>query len=139
MTKAAFKATRELVGMTQAALARELAVEVRSVKRWESELAPQQPPEAAWAILERAREQQRKVVAYGLELAKSSGASTVRMPYWASEADFISWSTDADFGLDSDWHMANANLRAAAVLLEDHGFEVEWVDGRNNPALAAEQ
>lgn len=135
MTKAAFKATREMVGMTQAALAGELSVEVRSVKRWESELAPQMPPEDAWSILRRARDQQRKIVAYALEVAKASGVNTVRLPYWTSEADYVSWSTDADHGIYGDWRMANANLRAAAILLEDNGFAVEWVDGRHNPAL----
>ena len=65
-TKAGFRAAREGVGMTQHALARELGVEVRSVKRWESPDAPQVPPEDAWDVLDAALAAQRQAVAYAL-------------------------------------------------------------------------
>ena len=133
-SKAAFRATREMVGMTQAALADELGVEVRSVKRWESPSAPQVPPHDAWAILDAALERQREVVMFALGkvhdvMDETGGApQAVALPYWASAEDYLANSTDGMLGVAGDWRMANANARALACTLWADGLEVAWGD-----------
>ena len=47
MNKAAFKALREDIGISQAALAKELGVTVRSVSRWENPREDNEPQQFA--------------------------------------------------------------------------------------------
>ena len=129
-TKAAFRAIREMVGMTQHALAQELGVEVRSVKRWESPDAPQMPPQDAWDVLDAALADQRQVVAYALgkvdEVAQQRGnyPHAVTLPYWTSQAAYDAGHVLEDGG---DWRMANANSRLVAFALHERGIPVEWI------------
>lgn len=137
-TKAEFRAIRETVGMTQGALARELGVEVRSVKRWESPTAPQVPPQDAWDVLDAALSAQRRGIAAALgkvdELAKERGAypKSVMLPYWSSQDSY-----DRDHYVDDggDWRMANATNRTLAERLHERGIRVEWSDGPTVPRM----
>lgn len=130
-TKAEFRALRETVGMTQGALAGEMGVQIRSVKRWENPDAPQEPPEEAWEVLDDAIEAQRRVVSYTLgkvdEIAEKRGdyPKAVAMPYWACSADYKKFHTVPDGG---DWRMANANLRLISFALHEKGIKVVWTD-----------
>lgn len=139
-SKAEFRAIREMIGLTQAALASELGVEVRSVKRWESPEAPQTPPEDAWGVLDAAKAHQDEIIAFALEkvaeLEDKMGepARKVSIPYWASAEDYRAHSTDAAAGVGGDWRMANANGRRLAAALMATGRLVEWQDGSANPA-----
>lgn len=138
-SKAAFRAIRETVGYTQAALADELGVQVRSIKRWESRETPQQPPEDAWRILTAALEAQDDVVDYAYEKANEIigklctdeyvAPPAIHLRYWTSGEDYAARSTDARLGVAGDWRMANANARAVAAVLRSHAIEVEFVDG----------
>lgn len=128
-TKTEFRAIREICGITQAALAKELGVEVRSVKRWESDAALQQPPADAWAVLDDALAVQRQVVDYALAKIDETGAHAVRLPYWASPEDFADRSTDAALGVNLDaesFRRANANTRALAAVLMAEGTPIVW-------------
>ena len=146
-TKAEFRALRELVGMTQAALAAELGVEVRSVKRWEKPLPDgwYQPPNDAWDVLDEARERQREAVASACEVVDAALAATGRMPeevtlaYWLGEGEYAQFSTDADKGIEGDWRMANANARVAASVLAYRGCNVRFVPGAGAVAVPATQ
>ena len=139
-SKAEFRAIREQIGMTQAALADELGVEIRSVKRWEKP-SPDgwyQPPQDAWDVLDAALEQQHRIVDAAIakvdEIMASMGSlpEAVELKYWLSESDYVSWSTDADYGIDGDWRMANANTRACATVLRLRGIAVRFVSGAGN-------
>jgi len=133
--KAAFKAIREQVGITQSSLAGQLGVQVRSVKRWEDPNSPQLPPDDAWNVLEAALERQNEGVAAAIEavmaIADEQGSfpEHVELKYWLSEGDYLQWSTDADLGVASDWRMANANARACAAALESRDIEVVFRSG----------
>lgn len=137
-TKAELRATRETVGMTQGALARELGVEVRSVKRWESPTAPQVPPQDAWDALDAALDTQRRGIATALgkvdELAKERGAypKSVMLPYWTSQDAYDEGHYVDDGG---DWRMANATNRTLAERLHERGIRVEWSDGPTVPRM----
>ncbi|MBQ6651415.1 MAG: helix-turn-helix domain-containing protein [Atopobiaceae bacterium] len=130
--KAAFHAIRELTGMTQSALAAELGVEVRSVKRWESPRAPQLPPPDAWDVVAKALSRQREVVRFALDkvhdVTDEQGAPPceVCLPYWSGAEDYEQHSTDAALGVTGDWRMANANTRALATALWAEGVRVTW-------------
>lgn len=137
-TKAEFRAIRETVGMTQGALARELGVEVRSVKRWESPTAPQVPPQDAWDVLDAALSAQRRGIATALgrvdEIAKERGAypKSVMLPYWTSQDAYDEGHYVDDGG---DWRMANATNRTLAERLHERGIRVEWTDGPTVPRM----
>ena len=131
-TKAEFRAIRETVGMTQAALADELGVQERSVKRWEGKDAPQVPPEDAWDVLGAALDRQREVVLFALskvyEISDEMGDEPIHvsLPYWSCAEDYEASFTDAANGIHGDWRMANANARVLAAILWAEGVEVEW-------------
>lgn len=129
-TKAAFRAAREMVGMTQAALADALGVEVRSVKRWESLDAPQEPPQDAWGVLGDAKREQDSLIGATLDAVERVKAAmghypgSYRMVYWTSQRQWDRYRV----GPQADWRMANAASRAIAVVLAERGVEVEWTD-----------
>lgn len=138
-TKAEFKATRERVGMTQAHLAQLMDVSQRSVRYWEDPTQPRRmPPTEAWEIVQDALAQQRRVMGFALakvdEITQDMGQAPncIQLPYWKSQADYLTHSTDAASGVVGEYHMANANNLAIAIILEHQGVNVEWVDG--NPA-----
>lgn len=134
-SKSAFRAVRESVGMTQAALAAELGVQVRSIKRWESSEAPQEPPADAWEVLQKAYRDQLEIIQFALVKARELDAElpdgaerTVALPYWPDAETYGRHSTDSRLGVAGDWRMANASVRAAAILLRDRGYLVEFVN-----------
>lgn len=137
-TKAEFRAIRETVGMTQAALARELGVEVRSIKRWESPTAPQVPPKDAWDVLDAALSAQRRGIAAALgkvdEVAQEYGSypESVALPYWSGQDAYDEGHYVDDGG---DWRMANATSRMLAHALHERGIRAEWSDGPTVPRM----
>ena len=141
-TKSEFKAVRERVGITQAALASIMGVSQRSVRYWEHPISQRQPPEEAWRLLDDALDRQRQVVSFALQKVDKAEEITgtkvyvVRLPYWLTEGDYVQWSTDSELGVIGNWRMANANNLVLAIRLEERGIEVEWVDG--NPARPTE-
>lgn len=140
-SKAEFRALREMAGVTQSWLADELDVEVRSVKRWESEAAPQMAPAQAWDVLDGAMERQRAGIDEALEHIDRITATfgeppeSVMLPYWASAEEYAEHSTDAMLGVEltaESWRQANASNRALAAVLWVDGVAVEWVSGADN-------
>jgi transcriptional regulator with XRE-family HTH domain len=135
---AEFRAIRETVGMTQGMLADALGVEQRSVRRWESKSAPQEPPQDAWDVLDSALRTQRLGIAAALgkmdELAQKYGdyPAVVNLPYWPSQEDY-----DRDHCVDDggDWRMANATNRVLAYAFYERGVRVEWTSGPTVPRM----
>ncbi len=136
--KNTFRAIRERVGITQAALARTLGVAQRSVRYWEDADSGRNPPDAAWRILEDALREQQRGIAFALQKVESivdergEEPMEVQLPYWLDEQSYLERSTDAALGVAGDWRMANANIMALAIRLEERGIIVTWTDG--NPA-----
>lgn len=141
-TKSEFRAIRERVGISHAALASMMGVSQRSVRYWENPVSQRYPPEEAWKILDDALREQQRAIAFAMqkidwaEDITDAPPSAVRLPYWLTEGDYVSWSTDAMLGVAGDWRMANANNLALSIRLEEMGIPVEWVDG--NPTAPQE-
>lgn len=137
-TKNEFRAIRERVGITQAAMARMMGVSQRSVRYWEDADSMRNPPDEAWEILDEALDAQRHGIDVAMtkvdEIVADMGhePGKISLPYWLSESDYMEHSTDANMGVAGDWRMANANNMALAIRLEERGFEVEWTNG--NPS-----
>lgn len=130
-SKSEFRAMRETLGLTQQTMAAELGVKVLSVKRWESPKYPQQAPQDAWDLLDSLKADQLAACSAAIAKAhqkaqKAEGeAQQVEVPYWSSASDY-----EACRGSDSlTWTEANATSRALAIVLEDRGASVMWVDG----------
>lgn len=128
ISKADFKAMREMVGMSQSLLAKRLGVTTTSVKRWERPDFDHEPPQDAWDIILAAREQQKKVVDYaikkakGLEMQMGNASKAINLTYWRSEEEY----ENAHPGEGENWQMANANSRLAAHELEMMKYEVDF-------------
>ena len=125
-SKAELRALRESAGITQHAMAKELDVEVRAIKRWESLAAPQQAPQDAWDVVDIACDNQRYFIAVILD--KLLGAESVVLPYWASQEEYEETAGDL-LKWTEEYREANANMRAARIALLTHHVWVTWVDG----------
>ena len=132
MYNAQMKALREIVGMSERELALELGLDTTEIVALETGNAD--VPREVLSVLEQARKEQNHIVLYAIEVAKSLGSNDVTLPYWVSEQDYLEHSNDAREGVAGSWRMANVNLRAAALILEDHGFTITWVNGSENVA-----
>ncbi len=127
-SKAAFKATRERVGMTQQDVADALGVRVRSVKRWEHESMPSyHAPAKAYELLESALEGQRKTVSQYVSAVNEqtrglrAEADPVPITYYRDQAMYDLLGHD-----EGCYGMANADARATAQELERMGYTVEF-------------
>ena len=143
-TKTEFRALRELVGITQQALADELGVQVRSVKRWEHPDAPQHAPQDAWDVLDEAMREQRSAIWAALsivdDVTEKMGEEprAVRLPYWASQEQYDAHAQESLMGMlglagGESYRMADATLRAIAAVLMSEGIEVEWSESEILP------
>ena len=118
--KSEFKARREMVGMSQQALADALHVDKRSVQRWESPNNEWMPPADAWEIIDDASERQRWTIETALEIARDHDETPVSLTYWKSQADY------ERAGHGGDYQMANANARMIAAILDGEGRAVSF-------------
>lgn len=65
---------------------------------------------------------------------EAEGTRAVVLPYWSSQSDYAEHH-DGAAGSDASWTEANATSRRVAAVLRGLGYEVRWVDGRDDPAL----
>lgn len=134
-SKAEFRAMRETLGITQQRMADELCVKALSVKRWESPAYPQQAPDDAWELLDLLMEAQDKAVETAvdqvqrIEIEHEGKPRKVAIPYWFSQQDYDTHHHAKDGGR---WTEVNATNRRLASVLRCLGYEVKWVDGRDN-------
>ena len=124
--KSDFRAMREMVGLTQDALAREVGVALRSVKRWEDpKLEWYQPPQDAWdaldAYLETQDQMVREVSGEVLEMVERADRKPEAVPitYYRTQAQFDELGRDEGY-----YGIANANARALASELRRAGLKV---------------
>ena len=125
MNKAEFKALRESLGISQAALARELEVIVRSVSRWENPREENEPSEFAVEYLLMLERQSLQVVNFAIdkayELQEITGSNHVTLPYYYDQLSY-----DKSHPQDPGYYgIANANTLKIKRSLEEDGFDVQ--------------
>ncbi len=126
-SKADFKALRERVGLLQIDIAKELGVNIRSVKRWEDPSFPNRAPEDAWAILDAAMAMQRQQVSYACAVVAKQIEDTGFAPNQVNVTYFRDQETFDRYGRDEGaFGQANANARAVATALEQRGIKVTF-------------
>ena len=125
VSKAAFRALRETVGLSQQDVADALDVRVLAVKRWEK-VGYGEPPAAAQEWLMRMVEAHDGAVANMVALAEvrrdTDGVDEVEMTYYRDQAQYDSMGR-----ADGPYGVANARARAVAETLWRDGFDVRYV------------
>ena len=126
--KAQFRATRELVGLTQADVAEDLGVAIQSVKRWEREdMKNYSVPETALAYIHEQKDSFIKSVTrlYNsfFESIESGDADIDALPltYFRDQA-----MRDRALEEPGRFSQINAIARAVATMLEVEGYHVSW-------------
>ncbi len=121
------RAWRETVGLSQLDAAKELGVNVRSVKRWEDPRAGYLAPDIYWELLERYMDAQREAVDAALEEAQGAEAEDGRPPALVPLTYYrAQWDYDANGVGDGPYTVANASARAAGEALAFAGYRVEY-------------
>lgn len=131
LTKANFRAIREQIGLSQAALAEELGVNVKSVKRWESPNEPQIPPDEAWGIIVDEKDQFDLRVSEAVKAIEAmeefapeplSGVQLVIYRDQKSYEDRVAPDRRVFF----EYTRVNAATMAIAAIVENKGYAVMW-------------
>jgi hypothetical protein len=120
-SKQEFRALRELVGVTQQAMADRLGVKILSVKRWESPKYPQQAPYDAWDLLDSLESRQYDICRDAAGSINPKAVDAI-LPYWSSAGE---WETMHP-GHDLTWTEANATSRRLASVLFAQGMDVRF-------------
>ena len=116
-----FRATREMLGMTQQDVADAVSVRILTVKRWER--GDREPPQDVVGWLEDLSEMQRDAVeaAVGVAVASAPLHGSVQLTYYRTQEQY-----DELGGDDGPVGMANANARLVAARLDAMGYTVGW-------------
>ena len=124
MTKANFRAQREVCGLSQNDVADALGVRTLTVKRWERPGFPE-PPADAWEWLSRAVEAHDAAVtsmaAVALARRDTDGVDYVSITYYRDQAQYDSLGRDP-----GPVGVVNARARAVGELLARENFEVSY-------------
>lgn len=132
MNAATLRATRELVGLSQGAVADGLGVSVRSVKNWEGGVHAVPSSVEAW-ILERASEFDRSVARAVNSITAMVDSEfsvfgfdgdvrpTIGIAYWRTQAEYDASGTGSE-----NFGTVNARNRSVAGTLRSLGYRVEF-------------
>lgn len=124
--KAEFKARREMLGLSQADLAKMLGIDTMNVKRWERP-GQAEPREFAFDLLDELESMQWTAVGEALsvvdEMQDETGSvpNMVQLTYYREQAQYDLFGRDE--GL---YNVANANARAVATILRERGINAKW-------------
>ena len=125
-SKTEFRAKREIIGLTQADIAEELGVGLKTVKRWESE-GYRNPSDEAWALIDREYEKVKKTIAFTVNAysalkEKGSASSPIQLAYYRSQEQH-----DAVSPAEENYLRVNAQMRIMAIVLESLGIESTFI------------
>lgn len=119
-SKADFKATRELLGLTQQDVAEMACVNVATIKKWERPGFPE-PPADVWDLIDGLDDMQEETVDAAVDHILSAGGEDVQMTYYRSQDQYDEMGRDP-----GPYRMANANARLVAHRLRALGVEVDF-------------
>ena len=121
LTSAAFRATRERLGLQQLDVAKAASITPMTIKRWGR--GDSKPSEKGWVTLNQFQaEFDRRVE---LLFAAHCDSDTATLPYYCSQADL-----ERSEGLTAPFGLANAAMVEAARLLQESGVTpvIEFAD-----------
>lgn len=124
--KAELKARREMLGLSQADLAKMLGIDTMNVKRWERP-GQAEPRDFAFELLSNLEAMQRNAINESLDLVEDMAE---RYGHYPDEVQLTYYRDQEQYDLlgrdDGDFGMANANARAVATILRENGVTVSW-------------
>lgn len=140
LSKAQFKALREIVGLSQGNVADALSVNIKTVKSWENPARETYTvPEYAWDYLKKVRESQKNQVSYSLgviaQQVENFGVEPVLVPitYYRDQAMYNEWGRD-----EGPVGWPNAVARQIAIELDRRGIPYEFRYPTEGAVLARE-
>lgn len=124
--KASFRALRDDCGLTQQDVADYFGVRVLSVKRWENDKEPSQPPDDVWewivdlnnAITAEAQMWADKVITMADE---EDNNDPIYIAYYRTQDDLDRFGKD-----DRPYSLVNTISRKAASIIEAAGYDVQF-------------
>lgn len=121
ISAAQFRATREMLGLSQQDVAGEVEVDRRSVKRWESGEYPVPDEVAEWIIAEKAAADYAVRNVVKDILSSEFPPATVSLTYYRTQEEYDRFGRD-----DGPFGISNANARRVADALEAEGIASEF-------------
>lgn len=119
-SKADFKATRELLGLTQQDVAYMAGVNLTTVKRWERPGFPE-PPADVWDFVSDLAEVQAETVDASVSHVMDAGGEDVQVTYYRNQEQYDALGRDP-----GPYMAANANARLVAQRLRALDVEVDF-------------
>lgn len=124
-TKATMRAIREDCGITQAELADEFDVLVRTVKRWENPAHPSSVPDDVFEWLVTAHiDMHTRAIGIARSIAEEHGDGEIVLPYFRVQEDLD--AVQLPSGQDQPVGYFNATMRKIADILAEMGLSVSF-------------
>ena len=121
-TKATLKAMREMCGLTQQDVARELGVTDRSVRRWENPEQPHTPPQELIDFIADSFRAHFDAISQTMDIVEDfDKAQNIQLTVYRNQAQYDTLGRDS--GL---YTVANANTYAVAQALTTQGYKVSF-------------
>lgn len=133
-----FCALRNEIGVSAASFAEMLGVRGRTVFRWENLETDANclPSGSAWKLLYELKDLQNQVYTDALQRIQSieneqgHAPDTITLTYYRSQNDYDTYHVPHDNG---DFRIANASARLCAHALRVQGYNVVYVEAKDNP------
>lgn len=124
--KASFRALREECGLTQQDVANQFDVRVLSVKRWENDKEPSQPPDDVWEWLVKTRDSINSDACVWADRVISianneANDKPIIIAYYRTQDDLDRFGQD-----DRPYSLVNTISRKAASIIEAAGYDVQF-------------
>lgn len=124
-TKATMRAIREGCGITQAELADEFDVLVRTVKRWENPAHPSAVPDDVFEWLVTAHlDMHMRAIGIARSIAEEHGEGEIVLPYFRVQEDLD--EVQLPLGQDQPVGYFNATMRRVFDILAEMGLSVSF-------------
>ncbi|TCD53863.1 XRE family transcriptional regulator [Alloscardovia theropitheci] len=127
-SKADFRALRDKLGLSCRDVADALGLSERTVKNWEKQSHPKNPPDDVWQWLKnqeityyKAIEESVNLVKEAVQAADGVAPRVITLTYYRGQDDYNRYGRDP-----GSYHVVNTRTRAVALELERLGYSVHY-------------